>query len=129
MADYTQFRQQLDAALRTLDFKQVQSFLIAQNQWSEDTPADPEYAMWMMIAASPTLRALHGKAREWLVSHGHTNDALTILGGSQLEAEKRGKQQERGTKKGQPAKRPGGSSARSKKPGAQRPARRDDEKL
>lgn len=118
MADYTQFRQQLDTSLRTLDFKKVQSFLIAQNQWSEDTPADPEYAMWMMVAASPALRDLHAKAREWLVSHGHTNDALAVLGSNQAEAEKRSKQ--RGFKRGQPPNRSGSNSSSTNGPEGQR---------
>ena len=47
MADYASFRQQLDAVLRTRDVKQVQDFLIAEGQWSEGQPADPEFAMWM----------------------------------------------------------------------------------
>ncbi len=122
MADYTHFRQQLDAALRTLDFKKVQSFLIGQDQWSEDVPADPEYAMWMMIAASPTLQDLHAKAREWLVSHGHATDALAVLGRGRLEAEKRGKQ--RSFKRG-PERQSGNQSSR---PGAQRKPGRDNTK-
>jgi hypothetical protein len=48
MADYANFRQQLDAVLRTLDVKQVQDFLIAEGQWSPELPADPEFAMWMV---------------------------------------------------------------------------------
>lgn len=126
MADYTHFRQQLDAALRTRDFKKVQSFLIAQAQWSEDVPADPEYAMWMMIAASPSLRDLHGQAREWLVSHGHTNDALTVLGGNQAQSEKRNKQPSRSFKRGQPPNRPGSNKSASNRPGAQRKPERKD---
>jgi hypothetical protein len=68
--------------LRTLDVKQVRIFLIAENQWSEDVPADPEFAMWMMIAANPTFRDLHEQARQWLESHGHAEDAQTLLGKS-----------------------------------------------
>ncbi len=79
MADYANFRQQLDAALRTLDVKQVQAFLIAEGQWSPGSPADPEFAMWMMIAGSKTLRDLHEQARKWLVSHGHGADAEAVL--------------------------------------------------
>jgi hypothetical protein len=33
MTDYSSFRQQLDAVLRTKDVKKVQDFLIAKNQW------------------------------------------------------------------------------------------------
>ncbi len=128
MTDYTHFRQQLDTALRTLDFKKVQAFLIAQDQWSEDVPADPEYAMWMMVAASPTLRDFHSRAREWLVSHGHASDALAVLGSGQLEAEKRGKQQSRSFKRGQPANRPGDNRSSNARPGAQRKPGRDNTK-
>lgn len=120
MADYTQFRQQLDVALRMLDFKKVQSFLIAQDQWSEDVPADPEYAMWMMVAASPSLQDLHAKAREWLVNHGHTNDALAVLGRGQAETERRSKQQSRSFKRGQPPNRPESNKSSSNRPEAQR---------
>ena len=79
MADYASFRQRLDAALRTRDVKQVQAFLIAEGQWRPGQPADPEFAMWMMIAGSPTLRDLHEQARRWLVSHGHEADAEAVL--------------------------------------------------
>ena len=91
MADYTSFRQRLDAVLRTLDVKQVQGFLIAERQWSPDTPVDPEFAMWMMIAGSPTLRDLHEQARKWLVSHGHQADADAVLGRGKNVTGKQGK--------------------------------------
>ena len=48
MADYSNFRQQLDTVLRTKDVKQVQDFLIAKKQWQVGQPADPEFAMWMV---------------------------------------------------------------------------------
>lgn len=80
MADPTNFRQRLEAVLRTHDVKQVQAFLIAENQWSASQPADPEFAMWMMIAGNPSLRGLHTQAREWLMSHGHEEEAHTLLG-------------------------------------------------
>lgn len=79
MTDYANFRQQLDAVLRTLDVKQVQDFLIAEGQWSAGTPADPEFAMWMMIGGTSTLHDLHERAREWLMSHGHEEDAKVFL--------------------------------------------------
>jgi len=79
MADYANFRQQLDAVLRTRDVEQVRDFLIAKEQWSEELPADPEFAMWMMIAGSQTLRDLHEQAGKWLVSHGHGADAEAVL--------------------------------------------------
>lgn len=79
MTEYVSFRQRLDAVLRTLDVKQVQDFLIAEKQWSEGQPADPEFAMWMMIAGSPSLRNLHDRAYEWLMTHGHEADAAAFL--------------------------------------------------
>ena len=79
MTDYTTFRQRLDAVLRTLDVKQVRAFLIAEKQWSPGQPADPEFAMWMMIAGSPNLQDLHGRAREWLLTHGHEDEAGALL--------------------------------------------------
>jgi hypothetical protein len=75
MTEFVGFRQRLDAVLRTLDVKQVSDFLIAEKQWWPGEPADPEFAMWMMIAGSPQLRDLQAKARAWLVSHGHEQEA------------------------------------------------------
>jgi hypothetical protein len=85
MTDHVSFRQRLDAVLRTLDVKQVQDFLIAEKQWSADTPENPEFAMWLMVAGSPTLKDLHGRAREWLVAHGHQEEADAILGRGQKQ--------------------------------------------
>jgi hypothetical protein len=79
MTDYANFRQRLDAVLRTLDVKQVQDFLIGEKQWQPGQPADPEYAIWMMIAGSATLQDLHEQARQWLVGHGHEADANAVL--------------------------------------------------
>ncbi|MEO8971418.1 MAG: hypothetical protein ABI406_07460 [Ktedonobacteraceae bacterium] len=79
MTDYTNFRQRLDAVLRTIDVKQVSEFLIAEKQWSPGQPADPNFAMWMMIAGTPTLQDLHERAREWLLSHGHEDEARALL--------------------------------------------------
>jgi len=79
MADYASFRQRLDAVLRTRDVEQVSAFLIAERQWQVGQPADPKFAMWMMIAGSPTLRDLHEQARAWLMAHGHEEDANAFL--------------------------------------------------
>ena len=79
MTEYGSFRQRLDSVLHTLDVKQVQEFLIAEKQWSEGQPADPEFAMWMMVAGSPSLRNLHERAYEWLTTHGHEADATAFL--------------------------------------------------
>ncbi len=91
MTDYANFRQRLDAVLRTLDVKQVSKFLIDEKQWSPGQPVDPDFAMWMMIAGTPTLRDLHGRAREWLLTHGHEDEAGALL--------ERGKKQGQGGKK------------------------------
>ena len=91
MTDYANFRQRLDTALRTLDVKQVRDFLIAEKQWSPGQPADPEFAMWMMIAGSPTLRDLHEQARKWLTSHGHADDADAVLKRGKSAGNKQGK--------------------------------------
>jgi hypothetical protein len=48
VTDFVGFRQQLDAVLRTRDVQQVRNYLIAKEQWSEELPADPEFAMWMV---------------------------------------------------------------------------------
>jgi hypothetical protein len=81
MTQYANFRQRLDAVLRTLDVQQVQKFLIDEKQWNVAVlPADPEFSMYMMIAGSATLRNLHERARVWLVAHGHEDDAQAVLG-------------------------------------------------
>jgi len=96
MADYVGFRQRLDAVLRTLDVKQVQEFLIAEKQWSVGQPTDPEFAMWMMVAGSPTLRDLHERARTWLLTHGHEEDANAFLTRDKQKGGKGGAKQGRG---------------------------------
>lgn len=100
MRELPGFRQQLDNLLRTRDVERIQTFMIENGQWYEGTPADPEGAMWMMIAGSEKLRDLHEEAREWLVSHGHESAAEALLGkagGAKGGASKgRGKQQPRG---------------------------------
>ena len=102
MPDHTTFRQRLDAVLRTCDVHQVSNFLIAENQWSVGQPADPEFAMWIMIAGNPTLRDLHEQAREWLITHGHQEDAQIFL--ARDKQQKTGKPGQR--KRGGPPKGP-----------------------
>ena len=108
MVDYSNFRQRLDAVLRTRDVKQVQDFLIAEGQWGPGTPANAEFAMWMMIAGSPTLQDLHERAHEWLVSHGHEEDAKTFLTGGKKQGGKQAgsKHQARGQKGTRPGNKP-----------------------
>jgi hypothetical protein len=91
MTEPMSFRQRLDAVLRTRDVKQVQDFLIAEDQWSAETPEDPELAMWMMIAGSATLKDLHAQAREWLVAHDRQEEADAILGRGQKQRPSSGK--------------------------------------
>src|SRR2546427_12301351 len=108
MTEYATFRQRLDTVLRTLDVKQVTAFLIAEKQWSPGKPADPEFAMWMMIAGSPTLQDLHQRARQWLVSHGHEEDAKTFLTSGKKQGSKQAgsKHQARGQKGVRPGNKP-----------------------
>lgn len=91
MTEYANFRQRLDAVLRTLDVKQVQEFLIAEHQWQPGQPANPEFAMWMMIVGSPTLTDLHAQAREWLISHGYESEAKAVLSRGNKQGTKPGK--------------------------------------
>ena len=109
------FRQQLDAILRQRDPVALRAFLVAQGQWEPDTATDPERAMWMMIAASPALASMRGEAEQWLTSHGHTEEARTILG--QGQGNRGGQRHERipggGTKRGGP-RREGGSGGAGK---------------
>lgn len=102
MSDHPTFRQRLDAVLRTLDVEQVSAFLIAEKQWSAGQPSDAEFAMWMMIAGNPTLRDLHERAYEWLMTHGHEEDAKLFL--ARNKPQKPSKQTQK--KKGGPPKRP-----------------------
>lgn len=83
MAEYVGFRQRLDAVLRTRDVQRVSAFLIAEEQWEPGVPADPQFAMWMMIAGAPTLKDLHTEARTWLIEHGHDAEADAILSRAQ----------------------------------------------
>lgn len=77
---YKPFRERLDTVLRTKDPERVRAFLIEQSQWSEADQGDSAFAMWMMIAGSPRLGALHGEAERWLREHGHDEEARIIAG-------------------------------------------------
>ncbi len=91
MTQYANFRKRLDAVLRTRDVKQVQEFLIAQKQWQPGQPANPEFAMWMMIAGSPALSDLHSQAGDWLMSHGFEEEASAFLSRGNKQGNKQGK--------------------------------------
>jgi len=112
MTEYVSFRQRLDAVLRTLDVKQVQEFLIAEKQWSEGQPSEPEFAMWMMVAGSPSLRNLHERAYEWLMTHGHEADATAFLARDKKLGTKDGANRGRGSG---PSGMPNFSGKKSKK--------------
>lgn len=76
-----EFRRQLDDVLRQRNSAALRDFLISAGQWDEDnTPADIDRAMWMMIAGSAALTDLHDEARRWLVDHGFMQEAQAILG-------------------------------------------------
>ncbi len=93
MTDYANFRQRLDAVLRTLDVQRVQQFLIDEKQWHADAlPTDPEFTMYMMIAGSASLRELHERARVWLESHGHVEEAQAMLGVGKKQGARPGEQ-------------------------------------
>ena len=109
MTEHASFRQRLDAALHTRDVQTVSAFLIAEDQWSPGTPADPEFAMWMMIAGSPTLKDLHAEARRWLMGHGHAEEAEMVLSRAQGNNKKAGAgQRKRPGAGGQPRSSQGG---------------------
>lgn len=88
LTDYASFRQRLDVVLRTRDVRQVRAFLIEEDQWSLDQPADPEYAMWLMIAGTPTLKDLYTEAHQWLIQHGHTEAADAVSGRGQKKGKR-----------------------------------------
>lgn len=112
------FRRDLDAVLARRDPAALRAFLIEQEQWTEETTTDPETAMWLMIAASPTHNALHPEAEAWLRGHGHAAEAEAILGRSG-GGKSAGKGQRQGPQgRGQAHNR--GGNARTAHPG-QRP--------
>jgi hypothetical protein len=78
--DYPDFRCDLDAVLAQRDPAALRAFLVERGQWPADTTMDPEAALWMMIAASPNLKALHAEARAWLAQHGRGGEADAIAG-------------------------------------------------
>lgn len=73
--------------------------MLAEDQWSPGAPADPLFAMWMMIAGTPTLAELHEQARAWLVEHGHEAEASALLA-RQNKQGGQGKQGQRGQRGG-----------------------------
>jgi len=93
-SDTRPFRQRLDEVLRTRDPAAVRDFLVAEDQWPEDSPAD-EFAMWMMIAGSPALPALHAEAEQWLMAHGHVAEAHMIAGNRARPGRTKGPSQSR----------------------------------
>ena len=77
---YPEFRRRLDDVLRQRDPAALRAFLIDEGQWTLETATDPEAAMWMMIATSPSLANLRDEARQWLMTHGHAAEAQAIFG-------------------------------------------------
>ncbi len=129
MTDYPNFRQRLDAVLRTRDIQQVQQFLIAEKQWEEGTPADPEFSMWMMIAGSPSLRDLHEQARTWLVEHGHAEEAQAVLGrGKSAPAGKTGSRRPNTSGGGQRNQNQRPAIPKPKSPTSSQPGQRREQK-
>ena len=97
---YNAFRQRLDAVLRRKDPDALRAFLVSEGQWDPDAATDVPAAMWMMIATSHDLANLHAEAREWLLTHGHAEEANAIFG-----ARGRGKPTG-GSPQGRPPQRP-----------------------
>jgi hypothetical protein len=123
--DYPAFRRRLDDILRQRNPEALRAFLIAEGQWAEATATDPESAMWMMIATSPTLASQRDEARQWLLTHGHEAEAQAIFGAQRTRGTSpngRGYPNRRG-KAGQPASQ----QANTGKPGkpSSRPGHRD----
>ena len=106
---YQAFRQRLDTVLRRKDPAALAAFLIAEGQWQPGDTSRAEFAMWMMIAASPALGDLHEEARQWLMEHGHEAEAHAITG----RGERGGGQR---AKSGQQAhRRPPGGTGQSRR--------------
>ena len=78
---YAAFRQRLDAVLQQKDPAALRAFLVAEGQWEADAQTDAERALWMMIATSPALAALHVEARQWLLAHGYAEEVNALFGG------------------------------------------------
>ncbi len=104
MTNYHNFRERLDAVLRTLDVHRVCDFLVAEGQWVDGPPKDADFAMWMMIASSRTLKDLHPQARAWLMSHEHVSEAEAIFGTS-LSSSRKGSQSSRSARGGNGSQR------------------------
>lgn len=77
-SSYPEFRRKLDAVLRQRDPQALRAFLVAEGQWDASTATNPERAMWMMIATSPALAALHDEATRWLAAHGYAEEARAL---------------------------------------------------
>lgn len=74
------FRRDLDAVLERRDPAALRAFLIERGEWEPETTMDPEAALWMMTAASPTLGHRHAEALAWLRGHGRGDAADAIAG-------------------------------------------------
>ena len=83
---YKAFRARLDDVLRQRNPEALRAFLVAEGQWRPEDTTDTEAAMWMMIATSPALRAMHDEAQRWLLTHGHETEASAIFGGRRKPA-------------------------------------------
>lgn len=105
---YADFRRRLDDVLGRRDPRALRDFLIAEGEWEPDTTTDPERALWMMIATSPALAALHDEATQWLTDHGYDEEARLLRGGASRQS-------------GRSRDATGGSH----RPGASKPGRRD----
>ncbi|MBA3825336.1 MAG: hypothetical protein H0X24_15735 [Ktedonobacterales bacterium] len=78
--EYAAFRHDLDEVLAQRDPAALRAFMVAREEWPEDTTTDPERALWLMIATSPGLAVLHTEALAWLRNHGYHAEADALSG-------------------------------------------------
>ena len=79
-SEYEAFRRDLDVVLAQRDPSTLRAFMVTRGEWPEDTTVDPSRALWMMIATSPSMAALHGEALAWLRDHGYNAEADALAG-------------------------------------------------
>lgn len=78
--EYEAFRRDLDAVLAGRDPAALRAFMIERGEWPADTTTDPTRALWLMIATSPKLVAMHTEALTWLRAHGYSAEADALSG-------------------------------------------------
>jgi hypothetical protein len=100
---YPEFRRKLDEVLRRRDPAALREFLVAEGEWEPGTVTDPERAMWLMIATSPSLADQRGEAVRWLAAHGHEEEARLIGGDKGAQRARGGPRRPEPRRHGSPA--------------------------